>query len=255
MILTYDTSFEGLLTALYEVEEYTYTLADIQEESKYQPQLFVPVHQVITNKTKAVHLLEKVEKHLGKNGSRTLFLLYLSEDERKDRLALHLFNYMRRCPNENILMDFSDERILNIQQIVKKVHRECHRMKAFVRFAQLEDDTYFARIEPDFNVLPLILSHFSGRYQDQKWIIYDQKRRYGILYDLTSTQYWTPSKEQVDGLEAPDLPLAEKESWYQGFWKAYFKKTNIKERRNDALHLRHIPKRYWKHLIEKKDEI
>jgi hypothetical protein len=28
--------------------------------------------------------------------------------------------------------------------------------------------------------------------------------------------------------------------------------TNIKERKNDKLHVQHVPKRYWKYLTEKK---
>jgi probable DNA metabolism protein len=57
-------------------------------------------------------------------------------------------------------------------------------MTAFVRFEKMQDGVFFAKIDPDFNVLPLIRKHFKDRYQDQKWMIYDLRRNYGILYDL-----------------------------------------------------------------------
>ena len=41
-------------------------------------------------------------------------------------------------------------------------------MLAFVRFELLQDEVYFAKIEPDFNVLPLFRKHFKERYADQK---------------------------------------------------------------------------------------
>jgi probable DNA metabolism protein len=43
----------------------------------------------------------------------------------------------------------------------------------------------------------------------------------------------------------------EKESLYQELWKQYFDSVNIKARRNMKLHIQHVPKRYWKYLIEK----
>jgi probable DNA metabolism protein len=43
----------------------------------------------------------------------------------------------------------------------------------------------------------------------------------------------------------------EDEEIYQHLWKNYFHSVNIPARKNTKLHLRHIPKRYWKHLTEK----
>ena len=44
------------------------------------------------------------------------------------------------------------------------------------------------------------------------------------------------------------------ETDYQELWKAYFKSVDIPERRNLKLHLQHVPKRYWKYLVEKQPE-
>ena len=38
-------------------------------------------------------------------------------------------------------------------------------------------------------------------------------------------------------------------------WKDYFDSTNIKERKNMKLHIRHVPKRYWKYLSEKQPNL
>jgi probable DNA metabolism protein len=45
--------------------------------------------------------------------------------------------------------------------------------------------------------------------------------------------------------------FGEDESAYQYLWKNYFTSVNIVSRKNTKLHLRHIPKRYWKYLTEK----
>ncbi len=132
------------------------------------------------------------------------------------------------------------------------VRREKHRMDAFVRFKQTKEGVYFATIEPDFNVLPLNISHFKNRYADQEWIIYDLKRNYGVHYNLKDVNFIEVSFNK-DSLKETKQSLffSENELAFQELWKNYFKSTNIPSRKNMKLHIRHIPKRYWKYLSEK----
>jgi len=45
--------------------------------------------------------------------------------------------------------------------------------------------------------------------------------------------------------------FAKQEFEFQTLWQDYFKSTNIVSRKNMKLHIRHVPKRYWKYLSEK----
>jgi probable DNA metabolism protein len=154
----------------------------------------------------------------------------------------------------NAAMNFGHAAVLGVTQTARKVGREKHRMEAFVRFQQLKDGLYYAAVEPDFNVLPLILPHFRSRYADQDWLIYDLRRRYGIHYTKETGQAaevqmdW--GEHVADGRPGTSL-YGEREALYQALWKDYFKHTGIPARKNPALHLRHIPKRYWRNLTEK----
>src|SRR5699024_10345211 len=120
----------------------------------------------------------------------------------------------------------------------KSVSREKHRMEAFVRFKKTAEGIFFAVIDPDFNVLPLIAPHFKGRYADQRWLIYDEKRRYGLFYDLNSVQEVHLSSEHnksmIEQAQLTDtsITLDAQEALYDQLWKDYFKSTNIVERRN-----------------------
>jgi len=136
----------------------------------------------------------------------------------------------------------------------KKVEREKHRMKAFIRFEKSEDGMYFARIAPDFNVIPLIITFFKDRYADQPWIIYDQKRLCGVLYDTDQVHHIRKLPEDLSEHMLPDKPLQmdEDETLYATLWRDYFKSTNIEARKNPKLHRQHVPKRYWHLLTEKK---
>jgi probable DNA metabolism protein len=125
-------------------------------------------------------------------------------------------------------------------------------MEAFVRFQQTADNLYYAIIEPDYDVLPLLTKHFQDRYADQRWLIWDNKRRYGIYYDLQTVAVVTVSFE-AETNNGKDISIVydAKEELYQQLWQQYFKSVNIPARKNTRLHLQHMPMRYWKYLPEK----
>lgn len=143
--------------------------------------------------------------------------------------------------------------MLWIAQTARRVWREKHRMEAFVRFQELGDGMYYAVIEPDFDVLPLIAKHFRSRYADQRWLIYDARRKKGLHYDPVSEQLSDVDIELREGSRgSPEKEmLSQSEAGYQQLWKDYFKSTGIDARKNPVLHLKHVPHRYWKNLIEK----
>jgi probable DNA metabolism protein len=150
------------------------------------------------------------------------------------------------------MLDYGRPDILRLHQTVKKVSRERHRMKAFIRFIKSNDNLYTALIEPDFNVLPLIIKFFKNRYADQQWLIFDIRRNYGFHYDCYSVQevFQIQHQEIRDPYDL-EVDLDPKEKEFQQLWKTYFKSTNIESRQNLKLHLKHVPKRYWKYLVEK----
>ena len=250
--LLYDGSFEGLMTAVFEVFEYKYDVVEIIAQENYtQQDFFAETHEVITNLEKADRVLKKLEENIGRQGISQLMTVYFSERKDLERLILSAVRHSINHPKLNILKDLANDDILEISKICKSVGRERHRMTAFVRFEFLQDEVYFAKIEPDFNVLPLIKKHFKERYADQKWMIFDLKRYYGIFYDLKEVQFFYPDESQMQNFRNSGNFHHDEEKKYQTLWQRYFTKTNIPERKNMKLHLQHVPKRYWKYLTEK----
>ena len=250
--LVHDGSFEGLMTAVFEVFEYRYEPARIivEEHHQYYP-FFDEVHTVMTDQSKADRVIKKMENVLGKSGVRQLLLVYLSEKPEAGDLILSAVRQSVKNPGADILQNFGDSDIMDIAKICKSMGREIHRLHAFVRFEELEDGMFFAKVEPDFNVLPVGFRFFKDRYADQKWMIYDLRHQFGVVYDLNATTFFYPEAEQLGMLKNPSDLYSEKERKYQQLWQRYFTKTNITERKNMKLHIQHVPKRYWKYLTEK----
>lgn len=249
--LIYDGSFDGFLTCVFEAYQYKQKEVEFQKESSVQHGIFSEGTYIDTDTIKAQRVWKGLSKKLSKNGVRQIYYAFLSEMEGIEAL---LFCYILRVFSTQITIetDFSDPVVLKISKIVKQVGREKHRMEAFVRFKLTKDNWYFANIEPDFDVLPLIATHFKDRYADQRWIIYDIKRSYAICYDLETIEFMT--MDFVPGLnfsKSSDAFFADEELEFQELWQNYFNNSNIKSRKNLKLHIRHVPKRYWKYLSEK----
>ncbi|MEH6407169.1 MAG: TIGR03915 family putative DNA repair protein [Leeuwenhoekiella sp.] len=241
--LVYDGSFDGFLTAVFTVYEQKLDVVSITPQIKFQAGFFAENIEIITDETKANRVWKGLEYF--SNLRHNLYWSFLSEIDNHEIVMLRALQYVLKTSNEK---DYGHPDILSCAQVTKMVGREKHRMEAFIRFQLTKDAIYFAKIAPDFNVLPLILKHFKNRYADQKWIIYDINRDFGLYYDLekvdTIKMYFDDNKQNKSVFNVD-------EETYDLLWRDYFKSTNIKSRINMKLHIRHVPKRYWKYLNEK----
>jgi probable DNA metabolism protein len=259
-IVLYEPSFEGWLSAVFYVYanrlQQDMSLQLIAQDS-YMPSLLSHAISVETDTNHAERVLTKLNQLLGRSGMRNLLWGFLSEKDNIGSTLFQVVKYAIDYPSRHIMDDLGNLNVLELVQTVKSVGREKHRMEAFVRFEHTVEDIYFARVEPDFNVLPLIGEHFRQRYQDQHWAIYDLARGYGIYYDksrstpkrLAALQTITELDEAV--LRNPASIYSKDEQRYQRFWQGYFTNVNIKERKNTPLHKQYLPQRYWKYLSEK----
>jgi probable DNA metabolism protein len=250
-ILVYDGTLAGLLTAIFDVYEYRYTDVTIQPEAKRQDSFFGTTHVVHTDEEKFNRVWTGLKKKLSAQAVTEFGRTFLSEQEGMENMLLQYVQYAFSS-KEKMERDFSNPAVLYVTDMEKKVHREKHRMEAFVRFKQAQDGLYYATVEPDFNVLPLIATHFEKRYADQRWLIYDMRRKYGLYYDLHNTETVSIDfNEVVQKGPATVATMDEEEKLYQHLWLRYFNSVNIKARKNMKLHIQHMPKRYWKYLVEK----
>lgn len=250
-IVLYDGSFEGLFTAFFEVYEYKIEQPFICKESNTSSSLFGIIHHVNFNEEKSKRVLEKLKEKLSPQSLSKLHTVYLSEIKDIENVMFRFVQYVlaNTQPVENNL---GNPDILLLHQTDKKVHREKHRMEAFVRFQCTKDKLYYSIIQPDYNVLPLIKKHFEKRYADQRWLIYDSRRKYGLYYDLEKTKEVLLNFEiDLNNKEALKEVLDNEEELYKTLWQQYFQSVNIKAKKNIKLHIQHMPKRYWKYLPEK----
>jgi probable DNA metabolism protein len=247
----FDGSFGGLLTAVFESFERKHPEVRLLLQG-HTTNLFGEVIEILPDPQKAERVWKGIKRHAGDIGHQNFYKAFLSEDpvvfQHLIDYAIYIFTH-----EAGHSRNYGNEHVLVISQMAHKVRREKHRMEAFIRFQKSSDGLFFALIHPDYNVLPLVIRHFKNRYADQAWLIYDERRKYGIHYDLTQVREvrldFKPTRDLSPA--GPDITMEDKEALFSLLWKTYFKSTNIVERKNMKLHLQHVPKRYWRYLTEK----
>lgn len=248
--LIYDGTFEGLLTVVFEIYDRKLGQVNVQKAGDADSAMFEEVLNVSTDEYRATRVLNGLRDKLSTNGVQRVYVAHLAGIANEDNSIVGFIRYAFDA-KENIEENYGNRYVQRVSEVVKMMRREKHRMEAFIRFQKLQDETYYAVIEPDFNILPLLIRHFKSRYADQKWMIYDIKRHYGLYYDLHDTEFISMEFSDVKSAANVAASFNKDEEVYQHLWRNYFKSVNIASRKNTKLHIRHIPKRYWKHLTEK----
>ncbi len=178
----------------------------------------------------------------------------LSERDGIEVAALRLADAVR-AEGAAPVEDWTFEPARVVAQWSQRVGREAHRMEAFVRFERHESDgaeTWVATTRPEVHVLPILHPHFEARYPTLAWRIVDARRGLALVHTPAPDRVTDePASRIVPAVTVGLGDPAPDEAAYQTMWRAYFQAVTIPERRNLALHLRHVPKRYWPYLTEK----
>jgi len=251
-LFIYDQTFEGLLTAISDAFTMALVPDKIVSIKSFQDDLFATKYEIETDFEKFEILWEQILSKTNEQNCQRIFKAYLSEVQ---DIELIIYNYIKliiETPH-NVELDFSNDSVVKINNLQKKVGREAHRVMMFVRFQKTVDDIFYASFEPKYNVIPLTISHFKNRFADQRWVLFDTRRKYGYYYDLENVTEVTIGKQKIDynSGKVNDDVLHVSEKLFQKLWKVYYESINIKERKNTKVHMQFLPKRFWKLLPEK----
>lgn len=239
---TYDGSFEGLLSAVYDSYYRHEIPLNILPEGMVQIDIFNKDHNVHTDMEKFRRVYNSIREKISPLALRNIYYVYVSESANKESV---IYKYLRLGFKLGRDVDrfITDDSVLKVRVISRKVTAECHRFLGLVRFKLMDGDYYYASLEPDNNIISLLALHFSKRLSDQRWVIHDLKRKSAVVYDKAGW-FLTSIDKPVYG------SLSSNEKDFQNLWKLYFQNITIKSRKNPKLQKQHMPARYWAHLVE-----
>lgn len=254
MIFLYDGTFEGFLSAVFDAflvkEEVV-----IGKKNGFQRQFFAETREVETSPEKAERVASKLLEICGNRGFTAIVYIFLSEEEYCETYDFYLIKAALKN-GKRAFSCFQDEKIARAMMMRKKVSREYDKMLGLLRFSELSSGIFYAPMEPDFNLMPLLVPHFYERLSGTKWMIHDLKRGTAVYHADGKTENVEFIDEMTSHLNMETLfGKSETEDSFEKMWKNYFKIIAIESRINPKLQLRFVPERYWKHLTERKNEV
>jgi uracil-DNA glycosylase len=158
-----------------------------------------------------------------------------------ERFAILYRLLWRLRSHHDLLMIATDPDIMQVTAMARAVHRDQHKMEAFVRFREIgreQKSRYVAWYEPEHHIVKATASFFARRFADMAWSI--------LTPDICA--HWeghvvtfTPG---VSKAAAPSEDRLE-ETWLR-YYASIFNPARLKVKAMQA----EMPKKYWRNLPE-----
>ena len=242
LIYQYSGGLDGFLSAVFRAYE-DKAIPDLFTDGEVrEPPLQSTVVTILPDEAKALRIERGIYARLGDSGLHQLGYSYASNDPEKTRKIffwiLSVFKY-----GSEVQKRYQDPNVMEFFDLTARVTLEIHRFTGFLRFSQSEEGLYCAEFAPDHNILPFLMPHFTRRFNDQPFLIYDCKR---LLYGIYNGNEWkvlhTDQKIRIS--------YSEPEKAFRQLWKEYYKAVSISARENRKLQDSYLPRRYRVFLTE-----
>ncbi|WP_173378895.1 TIGR03915 family putative DNA repair protein [Fibrobacter succinogenes] len=245
--ISYDSTFDGFLSAVFEI--YSQHL-DVERfvpdrDAGTVGDLFQQRFRVEANEDSAMRLRRAIVNYTSEDVLNLLETAFLSEEAGIEMMILAFLRKLFAGDDPNYGKNPASPEMLPLYKIAGSVRHEAGGMLGMVRFSKAPGNFYVAKIEPKYDILLLMESHFTNRFADGNWVIYDAKRRYALLHEKTG------KCRVVDIPDDAALINAINSDDYTRLWQDYYNSIAIKERENPKLLRRCLPVRYWKNLPER----
>lgn len=243
--ISYDSTFNGFLSVVFEIYRQHLDVGEIHPDRSDSPcNLFMQPFRIETSEDSAQRLKRAISNQASPDILSTLDAAFRSEEDGIEMKILAYLRKMFRGVDPTYAKNPTTDEMLPIFMTARSVRREVGGMLGMVRFSQMPDGTYFSEIEPKYDILELLIGHFKGRFANERWVIYDSKRGFGVYYDgKNPVEMSIPNIRQVSAMNSSDN--------FVQLWQDYYKSIAIKERENPKLMKQSLPVRYWKHLPER----
>lgn len=197
--------------------------------------------KVAADREKSGRVCSKLNK-IDSAAEREIDLILRSGNPLKEQTALEYIRLIveKGCPVRGML---SNPTVIRTMDLARKVSSEAHDFKGFLRFMETDQGIFYAPYSPDNDVTDLIVPHFAARFQAEKFVIHDIKRKYAVIYD---GHEWI----SCEAGEA-EIYLSQYEQSFENLWQKYYKAVNIESREHLKQMKGYMPVRYWKFMPEK----
>ena len=260
-----DGTLEGMLTAVHAAFQGRDAQAEILVATQAQPRIGQDIVDVVTEIEDASKVRRLIEYALGAQAFRCIRAVASCDSPARGTAIYRFLRHAlpasgrtecthcakkagctRACSRPascDVLDDLAEPAVFNMMSLYREVVNERHHMLEFMRFEHCEGDVWFARCNPKANVVPLLMDWFIARFNDQKFVIYDENHAISGVYD--GMRWYL-----VGGSDVTPPPHMEDERAMQEAWQRFYRNISIEARYHPELRRNFMPMRLWKNLPE-----
>lgn len=241
MLLYYDGTYAGFLTAVFEGYSLRRDDIEIAAEGRAVPSLLGELH-VETDPEKCGRVRRGLESKISQDTADCVMRAWLSHKPNIDN-DLYYFIRLSFRYKRDITGMVQDATVKRTVLAAKATGGEAHKFLGILRFHRM-NGYFLADMEPEYEILSLIAPHFIERFNVQPFAIRDLHYKQMLIY----------REGQAALLPVEEFPASEElaiSDPFEQLWCEYYRNMTIPERRNLRNMMHFIPKRYWKHMPER----
>jgi DNA polymerase len=159
-----------------------------------------------------------------------------------ERWALLYTALTRVLGQPKLVDDRADPLMRRLDEMAKAVRRDIHKMRAFVRFREVEEDDgatrYVAWFEPEHHIVRENARFFVNRFTAMTW---------SILTPELSVHWDGTTLGEGPGATKADAPAGDP---IEEVWKTYYASIFNPARLKVGAMLKEMPRKYWKNMPE-----
>lgn len=249
-ILVCADSLEGIFTAVYDgwlLGKHGVDVAIVTEEPQ-NLEFFVSYQYIETDTVKSGKVLDTIRGKLGYHVYESVCYAALSRHEDK---GTAIYKVLQRAIHgkefdSSVFEALADPYANLISKLRIKVWHEIHRFYGFVRFYEMGNGILVSKINPENDILVMLADHFTNRFPNENWMIYDEKRKKALVHPAGQKCFvhWNISMPQRWGTEI------DTGSEYENLWKIFCKSIAIEERKNLKLQQQLAPLKFRENMTE-----
>jgi probable DNA metabolism protein len=159
----------------------------------------------------------------------------------RERFALLYTMLVRLRDQPRAIENEADPLNRRLALLAKEVGRDIHKMRAFVRFREIEEDEtvrFVAWFEPDHHIVRANAGFFMRRFTHMRW---------SILTPDLSIHWDGATLAESPGAHRADAPAGDPvEDLWKGYYAAIFNPARLKV----GMMVKEMPRRYWANMPE-----
>jgi DNA polymerase len=158
-----------------------------------------------------------------------------------ERFSLLYALLLRLRGNSSAMEDEADPLLRRLQLMAKEVRRDMHKMRAFLRFREIESDEgtrYVAWFEPDHHIVRTNAGFFVRRFSNMEW---------SILTPELSAHWSGEDLTFSPGATKADAPAGDP---VEETWKTYYSSIFNPARVKVKAMTKEMPRKYWRNMPE-----